>query len=51
MNVNIIYTNPHIFIVDKPEGLLSLPGQGPSKQDSVVIRIKKLFPDYTEVFI
>jgi tRNA pseudouridine32 synthase / 23S rRNA pseudouridine746 synthase len=45
MNVNIIYTDPHIVIVNKPGGLLSVPGRGPDKQDCVVNRIKKLFPD------
>lgn len=45
MNLHIIYTDPHIIVVNKPGGLLSVPGRGPDKQDCVVNRTKKLFPD------
>ena len=43
--INIIHTDPHIVVVDKPGGLLSVPGRGPEKQDCVANRLKKLFPD------
>lgn len=47
-SINIIYTDPYIVVVDKPGGLLSVPGRGPDKQDCVVRRIKRLFPDCIE---
>jgi len=48
MNIDIIHIDPHIVIVEKPGGLLSVPGRGPDKQDCVVNRIKKLFPNCIE---
>lgn len=32
------------MVVNKPGGLLSVPGRGPDKQDCVVNRLKDLFP-------
>ncbi len=43
--LDIIYTDCHIAVVNKPGGLLAVPGRGPEKQDCVVNRIKKIFPD------
>lgn len=43
--MKIIATDPCFFIIDKPSGLLSVPGRGPAMQDCVVNRIKTLFPD------
>ena len=31
-------------VIDKPGGLLSVPGRGPDKQDSVVSRLRCLLP-------
>ena len=44
-DINIIHTDPLFVIVDKPGGLLSVPGRGPDKQDCLVNRIKEKFPD------
>lgn len=43
--LNIIYQDDYIAVVNKPGGLLSIPGKGPFKQDCVTARLKKLFPD------
>jgi tRNA pseudouridine32 synthase/23S rRNA pseudouridine746 synthase len=43
-SVRIIYEDPLFVVVDKPGGLLSVPGRGEDKQDCVVNRLKKLFP-------
>lgn len=42
--MNIIYSDTEIIVVEKPGGLLSVPGRGEDKQDCVVSRIRNLFP-------
>jgi tRNA pseudouridine32 synthase/23S rRNA pseudouridine746 synthase len=44
INMNIVYEDTELIIVDKPSGLLSVPGRGSDKQDCVVNRTKLLFP-------
>ncbi len=41
--MKIIYQDTHIVVVDKPSGLLSVPGRGPEKIDSVAHRIRMQF--------
>lgn len=43
--VDIIYQDSAIVVVNKPAGLLSVPGRGPDKQDCIVKRIRNLFHD------
>ena len=45
MNLNIVYQDTDLVIVDKPCGLLSVPGRGADRQDCVVNRVKRLFPE------
>jgi tRNA pseudouridine32 synthase/23S rRNA pseudouridine746 synthase len=42
--INIIHKDPEFLVVNKPGGLLSVPGRGPEKQDCVVNRIRTLYP-------
>jgi tRNA pseudouridine32 synthase/23S rRNA pseudouridine746 synthase len=42
--LHIVYADGLLVVVDKPGGLLSVPGRGPDKQDCVVNRVKKMFP-------
>lgn len=44
LGLKIIYRDQNILVVEKPSGLLSVPGRGPDKQDCVVARAQKLFP-------
>jgi len=44
LGLDIIYRDAEIVVVNKPSGLLSVPGRGPDKQDCVVNRLKRLFP-------
>lgn len=44
-DISIIHTDPEFLVVDKPGGLLSVPGRGPDKQDCVVNRVRTLYPD------
>lgn len=42
--INITYQDSDIIIVDKPGGVLSVPGRGPDKQDCIAKRLQNLFP-------
>ncbi len=43
--MEILYQDEDIVVVDKLSGLLSIPGRGPEKIDSVSHRIRQMFPD------
>lgn len=43
--LNVLHIDPDFLVVNKPGGLLAVPGRGPDKQDCVVSRVKTLFPD------
>ncbi|CCO23489.1 RluA family pseudouridine synthase [Maridesulfovibrio hydrothermalis] len=43
--LDIVYSDNKIVVVNKPSGLLSVPGRGPENQDCVVTRVQKMFPD------
>ncbi|KEY57596.1 bifunctional tRNA pseudouridine(32) synthase/23S rRNA pseudouridine(746) synthase RluA [Serratia sp. DD3] len=42
--MNIIYQDQHIIVVNKPSGLLSVPGRAPENHDSVLARVQAEFP-------
>lgn len=44
LGLEIIYRDDDIVVINKPSGLLSVPGRGPDKQDCAVTRLKRLFP-------
>ncbi len=44
LGLKIIYRDESILVVEKPSGLLSVPGRGAEKQDCVVRRMQRLFP-------
>ncbi|CCH48792.1 RluA family pseudouridine synthase [Pseudodesulfovibrio piezophilus] len=43
--LNIHHEDPLFIVVEKPSGLLSVPGKGEANQDCVVNRLKQLYPD------
>lgn len=45
LGLNILYRDEDIVVVNKQSGVLSVPGRGPEKQDCIVNRLKKLFPN------
>ncbi len=49
MSLPIIYVDKHLVVVEKPTLLLSVPGRGPDKQDSVVTRLARRYPGIKEV--
>lgn len=42
--LHILYQDNHIMVVNKPSGLLSVPGRLPEHQDSVMLRILRDYP-------
>lgn len=40
----ILYQDEHIMVVNKPSGLLSVPGRLPEHHDSIMARIQQQFP-------
>jgi len=45
MNLEIIYQDEHLLAVNKPSGMLSVPGRGEHKQDCVVARLLQHMPE------
>lgn len=43
--LNTLYKDDHILIVDKPSGLLSVPGRGEAKQDCLISRVQESYPE------
>jgi tRNA pseudouridine32 synthase / 23S rRNA pseudouridine746 synthase len=41
----IVHKDPSFVVINKPGGLLSVPGRGPENQDCVVRRIKTIFTE------
>ncbi len=48
LGLEILYRDSNIVVINKESGLLSVPGRGPDKQDSVSSRLKKLYPGCIE---
>ena len=46
--LDVVHEDPHFVVVDKPSGLLSVPGRGPEKQDCVCARVRTLYPGCIE---
>lgn len=44
-DIYILLADAHIVVVEKPGGMLAVPGRGRDKQDCVTNRVKKLFPE------
>lgn len=42
--LTVVYEDDHIVVVDKPSGLLSVPGKGEANQDCVVARVLARYP-------
>jgi tRNA pseudouridine32 synthase/23S rRNA pseudouridine746 synthase len=43
--MKIIYQDNQIVVINKPGGLLAVPGRGPHKQDCAASRLRQLLPD------
>ncbi|WP_317987269.1 pseudouridine synthase [Stigmatella hybrida] len=49
--LRIIYEDPWLLVVDKPYGLLSVPGRHSPQRDSVLVRLRQRTPEGPEPFI
>ncbi|WJY15658.1 bifunctional tRNA pseudouridine(32) synthase/23S rRNA pseudouridine(746) synthase RluA [Pectobacteriaceae bacterium CE90] len=47
--LHILYQDQHIIVVNKPSGLLSVPGRAPEHKDSIMNRIQADFPQAESV--
>lgn len=45
--VPVVARAERYVVVDKPTGMLSVPGKGPAKADCVAARVRAMFPDAT----
>ncbi|MDP2786541.1 MAG: RluA family pseudouridine synthase [Pseudomonadota bacterium] len=43
--LEILYEDAHLLVLNKPCGLLSVPGRGPDKQDCLSARVQRRYPD------
>lgn len=41
----LLHADAHLLVLDKPSGLLSVPGRGADKQDCMAARAQRLYPD------
>ena len=41
----VVYRDEAIVVIDKPGGLLAVPGRGPEKEDSAAARLRALLPE------
>ncbi len=45
MTIEPVYADDHLLVLDKPGGLLAVPGRGPGKQDCLAARVQARYPD------
>jgi tRNA pseudouridine32 synthase/23S rRNA pseudouridine746 synthase len=43
--LDLYYLDEHLLVVNKPAGLLSVPGRGEDKQDCMINRVMREYPD------
>ncbi len=43
--LDVLYSDDHIVVADKPSGLLSVPGRGEDRADCFINRLREGFPD------
>ncbi|MDP1526611.1 MAG: RluA family pseudouridine synthase [Rhodocyclaceae bacterium] len=45
MEPTLLHLDDALMVVDKPAGLLAVPGRGPDKQDCLSARVQQCYPD------
>jgi tRNA pseudouridine32 synthase/23S rRNA pseudouridine746 synthase len=43
--LDFVHADAHLLVIDKPAGLLSVPGRGADKQDCLAARVQRRYPD------
>ena len=49
LGLEVLYRDSHICVVNKQSGLLSVPGRGPEKEDSIEKRFRLIYGDAVEI--
>jgi tRNA pseudouridine32 synthase/23S rRNA pseudouridine746 synthase len=44
-NIDVLYVDDSLVFLNKPPGLLSVPGKGENKQDCLSTRVQQVYPD------
>jgi len=44
-DISVVYADDTLVVLDKPSGLLSVPGRGEDKQDCLSARVQQHYPD------
>lgn len=44
MTIEVIFADEYLLVLNKPSGLLSVPGRGEDKLDSLATRVQTMFP-------
>ncbi len=44
MNISVLHHDGFLLVLDKPSGLLAVPGRGPDKQDCLALRAQAQYP-------
>jgi tRNA pseudouridine32 synthase/23S rRNA pseudouridine746 synthase len=47
--LNILHQDDALLVLDKPSGLLSVPGRGPDRQDCLTLRVQAEYPETINV--
>ena len=42
---DVIHADAYLLVIEKPAGMLSVPGRGADKQDCAAARVQRLYPD------
>lgn len=45
LSEGLLYVDEQLLVLDKPAGLLAVPGRGEDKQDCLALRARRLWPD------
>lgn len=43
--ITVLHADTHVLVVEKPAGMLSVPGRGADKQDCLSLRVQQLYAD------
>ncbi len=49
VELDFVFQDPHLLIVNKPAGLLSVPGRGEDKQDCLSTQLQQIYSDVLTV--
>ena len=44
-DLRVVHADAHLLVLDKPSGLLAVPGRSPENQDCLSARVQAIYPD------